>query len=135
VEGEKNIQIQPDYDASFRGMAPLHVFRGVLDDVDDQPSVSWYGIRDAGDLIDAIKDRKLAHVVAIDQTERVALFFDFIHFSIVTSATVGFGDVSPKSMIAKMIVDTQILCSAAIILFGLGMALSAQDPPATNQES
>ena len=45
---------------------------------------------------------------------------DVFHFSVVTATTLGYGDVYPKSAIAKIVVDLHVLCSLAIAIFGAG---------------
>jgi hypothetical protein len=42
--------------------------------------------------------------------------YDFIYFSIVTFATVGFGDIVPQSILAKLLVITQIVTEFVYIV-------------------
>lgn len=51
-------------------------------------------------------------------------FLDCVHFSVVTTATVGYGDIVPQSWWLKMIVDLQILFSSGLVLIGLGRYFS-----------
>ena len=51
-------------------------------------------------------------------------FQDCIHFSLVTSSTVGYGDIVPKHPITKLIVDIQIVLSFIIVAFGIGVFIS-----------
>jgi len=44
-------------------------------------------------------------------------FIDSIYFSIVTFATVGFGDIIPKSNLAKIVVSCEILTSILVLIF------------------
>lgn len=43
-------------------------------------------------------------------------YLDYFYFSTVTSASTGFGDISPKTTIAKVIVTLQILLTYTNIL-------------------
>jgi len=47
-------------------------------------------------------------------------FQDCIHFSLITSTTVGYGDSVPISPMAKLLVDIQVLVSCFLIAFGVG---------------
>jgi hypothetical protein len=49
---------------------------------------------------------------------------DAIHYSVVTSCTVGYGDCSPTTPQTKIATDIQILISFAISVFSIGYALS-----------
>ncbi len=53
-------------------------------------------------------------------TEALISFQDCIHFSLITSTTVGYGDIVPKSPIAKLLVDIQVLISCFLLAFGVG---------------
>lgn len=48
------------------------------------------------------------------------VYLDCLHYSIVTMSTVGYGDITPRSRIAKVITDLQILVSQGLFLFALG---------------
>jgi len=50
----------------------------------------------------------------------VKLVIDTFHFSVVTAATVGYGDMKPTSYIAKILVDFQIIYTFAIVVIGIG---------------
>ena len=52
------------------------------------------------------------------------LFVECFHFSVVTAATVGYGDVSPGNTFIRLVVDFQIVASTAILIFGLGLAIN-----------
>ena len=52
------------------------------------------------------------------------LWIDCFHFSVVTAATVGYGDIVPRTWFAKIIVDTQIITVTAILVFGVGFIMS-----------
>ena len=46
--------------------------------------------------------------------------YDSMHFSLMTSTTVGYGDMYPKTIWAKLMVDVQVLVSFFLIAFGVG---------------
>lgn len=48
------------------------------------------------------------------------MLVDSVHFSIVTATTVGYGDISPKSHISKIVVDVQIIYTFWIVVIGIG---------------
>jgi len=48
------------------------------------------------------------------------LIADAIHFSVVTGTTLGYGDMVPKHAFAKLIVDSQVLLTAGIVVIGYG---------------
>ena len=53
-------------------------------------------------------------------------FQDCIHFSLITSTTVGYGDMIPATPIAKLLVDLQVLISFFLISFGVAFFFSTQ---------
>lgn len=52
--------------------------------------------------------------------EALISFQDCIHFSLITSTTVGYGDIVPVSPMAKLLVDIQVLVSCFLLAFGVG---------------
>lgn len=52
--------------------------------------------------------------------EAMISFYNGMHFSLITSSTVGYGDMYPKSLSAKITVDIQVLVSFFLIAFGAG---------------
>jgi len=52
---------------------------------------------------------------------------DCFHFSVVTAATVGYGDIVPNSPKVKLLVDLQILSSTALVIVGIGNFFSSKD--------
>ena len=61
-------------------------------------------------------------------------FQDCIHFSLITSTTVGYGDMVPVKPIAKLLVDIQVLVSFFLISFGVASFSSSQQRKRTDKE-
>lgn len=57
--------------------------------------------------------------------EALICFHDCIHFSLITSATVGYGNIVPANQTAKMLVNIQVLVSCFLIAFGVGGLFNA----------
>jgi voltage-gated potassium channel len=51
-------------------------------------------------------------------------FIDGLYFSLVTSSTVGYGDITPKSPVTKIVVMSQIIISMAYIVMLFSSAVS-----------
>ena len=47
----------------------------------------------------------------------IRTFFEFMYFSVVTFATIGYGDITPVSLSAKFLVSLEILTSFVVIVF------------------
>lgn len=64
-------------------------------------------------------------------------FGDFIYFSVMTAATVGYGDVAPRSGTARLLAETEIILSLAwtIVVFAALMSVFATTPPLDNNKS
>jgi len=67
-----------------------------------------------------------------------AIFGDCLHLSVITMTTVGYGDIIPRSLPARVATDIEAVCNTLLLIFGLGMifgnirpALDAQKPPET----
>jgi hypothetical protein len=61
-------------------------------------------------------------------------FYDSLHFSLITSATVGYGDMYPASFSAKLMVDIQVLMSFFIIAFGVGTFFASKESHREDKE-
>ena len=61
-------------------------------------------------------------------------FQDCIHFSLITSTTVGYGDMVPARPIAKFLVDIQVLVSFFLISFGVASFSSSRNQRNENEE-
>jgi Ion channel len=60
-------------------------------------------------------------VVVFVPESRAGVLLDCLHFSIVTSATVGYGDISPNTWYTKLTADFQIVQSVVLVVLVLGM--------------
>jgi len=56
-------------------------------------------------------------------TARDITFAECLYFSIVTLSTVGFGDIVPVTDLIRMVVASEIVCGALLLLFGLSEIL------------
>jgi hypothetical protein len=54
----------------------------------------------------------------------LSVLVDCLYFSVVTSATVGYGDAHPVSMLAKIVTMLQIFFSFVLVVVSLGWAIS-----------
>ena len=53
-------------------------------------------------------------------------FFECLHYSIVVQTTLGFGDMVPKTTLAKIITDAQVLLGIYFIVIAIGKKLSKE---------
>lgn len=67
--------------------------------------------------------RPVTEVVKFNIDNVAPVFFDCLHFSIVTLATVGFGDIVPRTWLAKLLVDLEIFSGMVFIVIGIGMGV------------
>lgn len=70
------------------------------------------------------------HIINIDSFNEVKDFEDFssfLYYSIVTMTTLGFGDISPLSLYARIATSIQVLFSLIHIVFGLTIVFSNKD--------
>ncbi|HEY4574481.1 MAG TPA: potassium channel family protein, partial [Thermoanaerobaculia bacterium] len=54
---------------------------------------------------------------------RLAVWFDCLHFSTVTIATLGYGDIIPKTWYAKLAADLEVLMGIVFVSLSLGRVL------------
>ncbi|WP_432720343.1 ion channel [Jeongeupia wiesaeckerbachi] len=74
------------------------------------------------------------HVYAPDTASAFMLgalktFLDCMHFSVVTSATVGYGDIYPRDWLARILTDLHILFATGVAIVGFGRYFSGQSTP------
>jgi hypothetical protein len=73
-----------------------------------------YGARPGG---------KEAFTPKFNAAERLPSLLQCLHFSVVTMATVGYGDVHPNQWYSQLAVDMQILIGQILVVFALGCVL------------
>ena len=61
-------------------------------------------------------------------------FHDSIYFSLITSTTVGYGDMVPVSFLAKSLVDIQVLVSFFLISFGVAYFSTTNKGKSNNRD-
>lgn len=61
---------------------------------------------------------------------RFAVWFDCLHFSTVTIATLGYGDISPKAWYSKLAADLEVLMGIVFVSLSLGRVLSGGESSA-----
>jgi voltage-gated potassium channel Kch len=65
-----------------------------------------------------------AHSFAGDGLSSRSGFIDFVYFSMVTLATVGYGEIRPASSVAKVVVIVEIICGVAWVTLILAAAIA-----------
>lgn len=73
-----------------------------------------------GKWVIMVRDPKLKASSGEIMKHALLCFQDCIHFSLITSATVGYGDMLPVDWKTKLLVDIQVLISFFIAVFGVG---------------
>jgi voltage-gated potassium channel len=58
-------------------------------------------------------------------------FVDALHFSIVTLTTVGFGDISPASLLVRALSAIEVVCGILMLLFGFSEVMRNAGPDST----
>lgn len=58
---------------------------------------------------------------------RLAVWFDCLHFSTVTIATLGYGDIVPKKWYSKLAADLEVLMGIAFVSLSLGRLLAGRE--------
>jgi hypothetical protein len=90
----------------------------------DQNIISQYQeyLRDSSKLEEA--ERDLANTRSQERAEIGKYsYFNFVYFSTVTVATVGYGDISPKTLRARQLVTLEIVLGGALVLVYLTLVL------------
>lgn len=78
---------------------------------------------------DREKDRALALRVSMEPSPRaVWRFIDFLYFSTITQATVGYGDILPNSSLVRTLVACQVLSGYFLLVVAAGLALQSRVP-------
>jgi ion channel len=71
----------------------------------------------------ALSRRGIKDVVRFIPEARADVFADCLHFSIVTMATLGYGDIVPHSRSVKLTSDFQVISGLVLLVVALGMTL------------
>jgi len=61
---------------------------------------------------------------------RLEDFVDAVYFSTITIATVGYGDITPRIVTAKLLVISEVLFGILLLVFALAVVMASR-PPAT----
>jgi len=83
--------------------------------------------------VDLLKDGHLEDKKEV-LIKMLECFHDSIHFSLITSTTVGYGDMVPVSFLAKSLVDIQVVISFFLISFGVAYFFSTNKEKSKNSE-
>jgi hypothetical protein len=116
----------PEYDSrrSFAGIEP-RFWSGV-----DWPVHSgdfWGGLPPGRYTISPEHMRHVARtrskneVVQFLPEAGLLIFGDCLHLSVTTMTTVGYGDITPRSLPARCSTDVEAICNTLLLIFGLGM--------------
>lgn len=57
------------------------------------------------------------------ETQRYWSYWDFLYFSVITQATVGYGDILPNSTTVRIIVMLQVLVGLVLVVFAINFVL------------
>lgn len=96
---------------------------------------SFKGIRstDASGLIeDGV--RKLLSTEQQEAGYGIAAFIDCVYFSIITIGTVGYGDISPVTALAKFVVCTEVFAGYFFLVIAISSALNRSTPNRSRKE-
>ena len=62
---------------------------------------------------------------------RLEIFADCLHLSVITMTTVGYGDITPRSLVARVGTDSEAVSNTLLLIFGVGVILGIKRSPAT----
>jgi hypothetical protein len=79
--------------------------------------------RRLGPWQDRTRKDALAFQPSFREDERLPSLLQCMHFSVVTMATVGYGDVHPNQWYSQLAVDMQIIIGQILVVFALGCVL------------
>ena len=106
----------------FKGMG-YSLFMSIADDPDEYTGERRY--LTAQEIV-ALAGNENEQRPRLNSRAAWGLFGDCFHFSVVTAATVGYGDITPTPSLSRLVADSQVLASVSILVFGLGFVMSAR---------
>lgn len=110
----------PLKNTNFRAFVGFHEDRDLLDDSPLRRHMT------ESELEELAKNKRKSPARMNRGTNCAGLWLECLHFSIVTAATVGYGDIVPQTLMAKMVADCQIISSTAMLVFSFGFILSGK---------
>ena len=66
------------------------------------------------------------NVIQFVPEARLAIFADCLHFSVITMTTVGYGDITPRSLAARLAADVEAVSNTLLLIFGVGIILGTR---------
>jgi hypothetical protein len=100
----------------------------------------WYGVGDqifssawptrAGEppveyMIDA-SGNSLENTLRFNRRAQFDVYVDCLYFSVATMTTLGFGDITPRSIYVKIAALIQVLIGVLLVAVGIGLALGSE---------
>jgi hypothetical protein len=70
----------------------------------------------------------IAEAVRFLPEARLAILGDCLHLSVITMTTVGYGDITPRSLPSRVAADVEALCYTLLLIFGLGIVFGNIKP-------
>ena len=100
---------------AFNGIEK-HFYRNIEDDIPD--ITDRYG-KSAESVAEIVGQYSKA--IEFQPQNRLEVFLDCLHFSIMTITTVGYGDITPRIRIAKIASEIEVLVGLSLFVVALGM--------------
>lgn len=71
----------------------------------------------------------VADIAYFKRVSRIPIFVDCLYFSIATITTLGFGDITPVSIISKLTTSLEVLAGLLLAVVAIGLAIQRQSEP------
>jgi len=68
-------------------------------------------------------------VIQFEPEAELEIFADCLHLSVITMTTVGYGDITPRSLPARVAADTEAISNTLLLIFGVGVILGIKPAP------